>query len=354
LIEQPENIQPVASQNQAQSQTQNQAPDANLSSEIEAGTTAPVKQLTDAVRREVAKAVVGQDGIITQFLMAILARGHVLLEGVPGVAKTLTAKAVAHSLDMPFRRIQFTPDLMPSDVVGTNVFDTRSAEFSLRQGPVFTGVLLADEINRTPPKTQAALLEAMQERHVTIDGERHMLPEFFTVFATQNPVEYEGTYPLPEAQVDRFLIKVLMTYPSPEEEVALLTRVHHGFDAHQLAEAGLNKVAGITELQRARAAVQSVKVSEGVLRYIQQIVARTRHLPTLILGGSPRAGIALLECSKALAAMHGRDYVIPEDVKTVAPPVLRHRLLMRAEAEMEGLRADDVVQSVVGAVEVPR
>ncbi len=328
--------------------------DEKTSNEIVAGTTAPVKQLTDAVRAEVAKAVVGQDGVITQFLMAILARGHVLLEGVPGVAKTLTAKALSHAIDAPFKRIQFTPDLMPSDVLGTNIFDARTAEFTLREGPVFTGLLLADEINRTPPKTQAALLEAMQERRVTIDGQSHRLPASFTVFATQNPVEYEGTYPLPEAQIDRFLIKVLMTYPSTEEEVALLTRVHHGFDAHELASAGLRAVADEAALSRARDAVQKVTVSDGVLRYIQQIVARTRSLPTLTLGASPRAGIAMLECSKALAAMYGRDYVIPEDVKTVAPPVLRHRVLLRAEAEMEGLRPDDVVHSVVGAVEVPR
>jgi MoxR-like ATPase len=341
-------------ENQENNPVETPAAPAASPNEIVAGATAPVKELTDAVRREVAKAVVGQDGIITQFLLAILARGHVLLEGVPGVAKTLTAKALAHALDAPFKRIQFTPDLMPSDVTGTSVFDARSGEFNLRKGPVFTGILLADEINRTPPKTQASLLEAMQERRVTIDGETHALPEFFTVFATQNPVEYEGTYPLPEAQVDRFLIKVLMTYPSPDEEVALLTRVHGGFDAHALSEAGLQPVADAATLARARAAVQSVTVNDAILRYIQQIVGRTRNLPTLLLGGSPRAGIALLECSKALAAMYGRDYVIPEDVKTVAPPVLRHRLLLRAEAEMEGLRPDDVVQSVVGAVEVPR
>jgi MoxR-like ATPase len=322
--------------------------------EVRADATQPVKALCAAVRAEVAKAVVGQDDVITQFLIALLVRGHVLLEGVPGVAKTLTAKALAHVLAAQFKRIQFTPDMMPSDVIGTNVFDTRTQEFSLRRGPVFTDILLADEINRTPPKTQAALLEAMQERRVTIDGEAHHLSDLFSVFATQNPIDYEGTYPLPEAQLDRFLMKVQVEYPKAEEEVALLARVHQGFDAHELASAGLNAVASQSDLHNARAAVRAVTVGEGVLQYIQQIVGRTRNLPTLTLGASPRAGIALLECSKALAAINGRDYVIPEDIKAVAAPVLRHRLLLRAETEMEGFKADDVVRQVLGAVEVPR
>jgi len=322
--------------------------------EIVTGATQPVKALVDAARAEVARAVVGQDEIITQFLIALLVRGHVLLEGVPGIAKTLAAKTLAHVINADFKRIQFTPDLMPSDVTGTHVFDTRSSEFSLRQGPVFTDILLADEINRTPPKTQAALLEAMQERSVTIDGNSHQLSSLFTVFATQNPIDYEGTYPLPEAQLDRFLIKVQMSYPTPEQEVALLERIHGGFDAHALAASGLRAVVDKPQLEAARAAVRAVTVSAGILQYITQIVTKTRGFPTLTLGGSPRASIALLECAKALAAINGRDYVIPEDVKTVAPPVLRHRLLLRAEAEMEGLKTDDVVRSVLGAVEVPR
>jgi MoxR-like ATPase len=273
---------------------------------------------------------------------------------VPGVAKTLTAKALAHSLNADFKRIQFTPDLMPSDVVGTNVFDTRTAEFSLRRGPVFTDILLADEINRTPPKTQAALLEAMQERRVTIDGVPQQLSELFIVFATQNPIDYEGTYPLPEAQLDRFTMKVSMTYPSPDEEAALLVRVHHGFDAHELATAGLTPVIDAAGLHAARAAVRNVTVSEGIVRYITQIVGRTRGLPALTLGASPRASVSLLECAKAHAALSGRDFVIPEDIKTVALPVLRHRLLLRAESEMEGLRTDDIIRSVLSEVEVPR
>jgi MoxR-like ATPase len=327
---------------------------ATSESEIHAGATAPVKSLCDAARAEVAKAVVGQDEVITQFLIAILVKGHILLEGVPGVAKTLTAKSLAHVLQADFKRIQFTPDLMPADVTGTHVFDVRSQEFSLRQGPVFTDMLLADEINRTPPKTQAALLEAMQERRVTIDGTAHQLSELFTVFATQNPIDYEGTYPLPEAQLDRFVMKVQMTYPTIEEETALLSRVDKGFDAHELASSGLQPVVNREGLHAARKAVQSVTVSEGILNYITQLVSRTRTLPTLVLGASPRASIALLECAKALAAISGRDYVLPEDIKNVAAPVLRHRLLLRAETEMEGLKSDDVVRQVLSAIEVPR
>ena len=322
--------------------------------EVNPGATTAVQELVGAIRGEVRKTVVGQDDVIGQFLIALLVGGHVLLEGVPGVAKTLTAKSLAQSISAEFKRIQFTPDLMPSDVVGTNVFDPRTQDFSLKPGPVFTDILLADEINRTPPKTQAALLEAMQERHVTIDGIARPLPPLFIVFATQNPLDYEGTYPLPEAQVDRFLIKVLMDYPQPDQEMQLLERVHRGFDAHELSTAGLRAVTGVEAILRAREAVKKVTVSEGMVRYIYQIIARTRNLATLTLGASPRAGIALLECSKALAAMNGRDYIIPEDVKAMAPPVLRHRLLMRAESEMEGLRADDVVKSLLGAIEVPR
>lgn len=325
-----------------------------MQTEIRTGATLPVQQLVAAIRAEVQKAVVGQDEVIGQFILALLVGGHVLLEGVPGVAKTLASKSLAHSVAADFKRIQFTPDLMPSDVTGTSVFNVKTGEFSLKRGPVFTDILLADEINRTPPKTQAALLEAMQERSVTIDGETHELSPLFTVLATQNPLDYEGTYPLPEAQIDRFLLKVLVSYPTAEQEVALLDRIHRGFDAHQLSSMGLQAVASQESLLEARRAVKAVVVSEGMVRYIYDLVARTRNLATLTLGASPRAGIALLECSKALAAMNGRDYIIPEDVKTVAPPVLRHRLLLRAESEMEGLRADDVVKSVLGAVEVPR
>lgn len=363
MIEQPNTPQPSSPQtslasealaNMAATDSQSVTTSQNQSGEVRSGATRAVQDLADAVRREVAKAVVGQDEVVSQFLIAVLVGGHVLLEGVPGVAKTLTAKALSHAIAADFKRIQFTPDLMPSDVVGTNVFDMQSAQFSLRRGPVFTDILLADEINRTPPKTQAALLEAMQERRVTIDGEGHRLSPLFSVFATQNPIDYEGTYPLPEAQLDRFLMKVTMTYPSQDEEIAILARVHAGFDAHELASVGVQPVASVATIEAARTAVQQVTVSDGLLRYITEIVGRTRNLPTLTLGASPRASIALLECSKALAALSGRDYVLPEDVKAVALPVLRHRLLLRAESEMEGIRTDDVVRSILGAVEVPR
>ncbi len=313
-----------------------------------------MQALAQAIRREVAKAVVGQEEIITQFLIALLANGHVLLEGVPGVAKTLAARATARAIGGEFKRIQFTPDLMPSDVVGTNIFNARTSDFQLRRGPIFTDILLADEVNRTPPKTQAALLEAMQERQVTIDGETHPLSSLFLVFATQNPIDFEGTYPLPEAQLDRFLMKVLVPYPAPEAEIELLQRVHQGFDAGNLEAAGVQAVANASIIGQARAATRRTTVSDGMLRYIALIVSRTRNLPSLTLGAGPRAGIALLECSKAFAALEGRDYIRPEDIKAVAPPVLRHRIILRAEAEMENLRADDIVRSVVDSVEVPR
>ncbi len=325
-----------------------------MTEEIQQGAVAPVQQLVESIRTEVAKAVVGQDEVIGQFLIALLVGGHVLLEGVPGVAKTLTSKAIAHAVAAEFKRIQFTPDLMPSDVVGTSVFNVKNQEFSLKKGPIFTDILLADEINRTPPKTQAALLEAMGERRVTIDGETHVLSPLFTVLATQNPIDYEGTYPLPEAQIDRFLLKVLVDYPTPEQEIALLNRIHRGFNAHELSSVGLQAVASRESIMAAREATRNVVVGEGLIKYIHALIARTRSLSTLTLGASPRAGIALLECSKALAAINGRDYVIPEDVKTVALPVLRHRLLLRAESEMEGLRPDDVIKSLLGSVEVPR
>jgi len=354
-----QSLQPTAPETIAQSVVQPPAQpiaEATLESAESraASATQPVKLLAEAIRAEVGKAVVGQDEIITQFLVTILVRGHILLEGVPGVAKTLTANALAHVLGARFKRVQFTPDLMPSDILGTNVYDARSGEFSLRRGPVFTDILLADEINRTPPKTQAALLEAMQERRVTIDGEPQILSNLFTVFATQNPIDYEGTYPLPEAQLDRFTMKVSMTYPTPDEEAALLVRVHRGFNAHQLASAGLQAVITTEQLENARAAVRNVTVSEGIVRYITSIVGRTRGLPNLTLGASPRASVSLLECSKAHAALVGRDFVSPEDIKIVAPPVLRHRLLLRAESEMEGLKTDDIVRSVLGEIEVPR
>lgn len=296
----------------------------------------------------------GQDAVVEQVLVAILANGHVLLEGVPGVAKTLLVRSLARTLTLEFSRVQFTPDLMPSDVVGTSVFDQKNLDFKVKRGPVFTNILLADEINRTPPKTQAALLEAMEERQTTIDGESYPLPQPFMVFATQNPIEFEGTYPLPEAQQDRFLLKVLIDYPAPDVEVEVLRRHHHGFKSQNLAEVGVTAVGNAETIAELRKVVESVQVEEKIMTYIYQIVAATRRSPDIAVGGSPRAGIALLLCAKALAALRGRDFVIPDDVKSLALPVLRHRILLRPEVEIEGLSPDRVLTSLVDAQTVPR
>jgi MoxR-like ATPase len=313
-----------------------------------------VAEFGKAVQSEVAKAVVGQQKVIEQILVAILANGHVLLEGVPGIAKTLTVRTLAKVLDLHYSRIQFTPDLMPSDVVGTNVFDARTTEFKLRPGPVFTNVLLADEINRTPPKTQSALLEAMEERQVTIDGTRYALPDPFLVFATQNPVEFEGTYPLPEAQQDRFLMKVLLEYPEPQVEVEVLKRTHAGFRAQTLDQVQIQKVADGPALAALRSSINAVNVEEKIFNYIQELVSATRRSGDIMVGASPRAGIAFVLCSKALAALRGRDYVIPDDVKELAAPIMRHRILLRPEVEIEGLDADRVLSGLVEAQIVPR
>jgi MoxR-like ATPase len=313
-----------------------------------------VAELYDAVRRESGKVIQGQEEVLDQVLVCFLSRGHVLLEGVPGIAKTLIAKTVATIVGGTFKRVQFTPDLMPSDVTGTNVFDLRTSAFQLRHGPVFTNVLLADEINRTPPKTQAALLQAMEERLVTIDGENHPLPEPFFVAATQNPVEYEGTYPLPEAQLDRFLMKVLVTYPTAEQEEGILRQAHSGIVAHDPASAGVTAAVSPAELTDCMEAIGSVRVDDGLFRYIVQVVRKTRDAYGVTLGASPRAALALLRCGKALAALRGRDYLIPDDVKELAPAILRHRLLLKPEVELEGLTPDHVVTTTLSAVPVPR
>ncbi|MFJ2371911.1 AAA family ATPase [Streptomyces sp. NPDC087769] len=308
----------------------------------------------EALRSEIAKAVVGQDPAVTGLVVALLCRGHVLLEGVPGVAKTLLVRALAASLELDTKRVQFTPDLMPSDVTGSLVYDARTAEFSFQPGPVFTNLLLADEINRTPPKTQSSLLEAMEERQVTVDGTPRQLPDPFLVAATQNPVEYEGTYPLPEAQLDRFLLKLTVPLPSREEEINVLTRHSDGFDPRDLKAAGIRPVAGPSDLEAARNAVARTKVSPEIAGYVVDICRATRESPSLSLGVSPRGATALLSTARAWAWLTGRDYVIPDDVKALALPTLRHRIQLRPEAEMEGVTPDSVITAVLAHVPVPR
>jgi MoxR-like ATPase len=309
----------------------------------------PERRLSEGL----ARVVVGADRSIFLLTVALLAGGHALIEGVPGTAKTLTVRVLARLLGVTYGRIQFTPDLMPSDVVGTTVFDQRSATFSLRRGPVFANILLADEINRTPPKTQAALLEAMEERHVTIDGSTYELPVPFLVCATQNPVEFEGTYPLPEAQLDRFLVRVRTGYPSPADERALIARAVGGFDARDLDAAGVEAVVGLDELIAAQRAVRAVHVAESLQGYLYDIVAATRSSPDVALGASPRAALALVVATQAAAFLDGRAFATPDDVKDVAAPVLAHRLIVRPEAELDGTSADDVVAHVLASVSAP-
>ena len=311
-------------------------------------------QLTVSIRGEIAKAVVGHREVIDQMLVALVCEGHALLEGVPGIAKTLMVRALSLAISADFSRVQFTPDLMPSDVIGTNVFDPHSGKFELRKGPIFTGLLLADEINRTPPKTQAALLEAMQERQVTIDGESHPLPPVFTVFATQNPIEYEGTYPLPEAQLDRFMLKIIVGYPAYDTEREILVRYNSGFRSIDIDNIGIRPVLDAETLTQVRKAVADVTVETPMLDYIAKLVRKTRENRNLVLGASPRASISLLLASKAIALMRGRDFVIPDDVKEIAFPVLRHRLILRPESEIEGITAERVIESTLSEVEVPR
>ena len=318
------------------------------------GTAGPARAALAAVRGEVAKAVVGQDAVVTGLVIALLCRGHVLLEGVPGVAKTLMVRALAASLRLDNKRVQFTPDLMPGDVTGSLVYDARTALFSFRAGPVFTNLLLADEINRTPPKTQASLLEAMEERQISVEGEPRPLPEPFVVIATQNPVEHEGTYPLPEAQLDRFLLKLTVSLPSREEEFRVLQAHHAGFDPRDLAAAGVTAVAGPTELAAARDAARAVQAAPEVLAYIVDVCRATRQSPSLSLGASPRGATALLATAKAWAWLSGRDYTTPDDVKALARPTLRHRIMVRPEAELEGVTADAVLDSVLASVPAPR
>ena len=330
------------------------APSAPAGPPPQSAASLELRQRLGAVRTEVAKAVVGQDAAVTGLVIALLCRGHVLLECVPGVAKTLLVRTLAGSLDLDTKRVQFTPDLMPGDVTGSLVYDARTAEFSFREGPVFTNLLLADEINRTPPKTQASLLEAMEERQVSVDGEPRPLPDPFLVIATQNPVEYEGTYPLPEAQLDRFLLKLLLPLPEREDEIEVIARRSAGFDPRNLAAAGVSAVADKASLEAARAEVAKVQVSPEVLAYIVDVCRATRMSPSLSLGVSPRGATALLATSRAWAWLSGRSFVTPDDVKALAHPTLRHRVQLRPEAELEGVNAETVLDTVLAAVPVPR
>lgn len=307
-----------------------------------------------AVRSEVSKAVVGQDAAVTGMLIGLLCGGHVLLEGVPGVAKTLLVRTLAMTLDVQTRRVQFTPDLMPGDLTGSLVFDSANAQFRFRHGPVFTNLLLADEINRTPPKTQSALLEAMEERQVSIDGEPHPLPTPFMVAATQNPVEYEGTYPLPEAQLDRFLLKLVLPLPPRPDEVAVLMRHAGGFDPRDLSAAGVTAVATIEDLAKGARAVRAVAISDAVAGYVVDIARTTRQSPSVQLGVSPRGATALMRTAQAWAWLSGRGYVTPDDVKALAHATLAHRIGLRPEAEIEGVRIAQVLDSALAAVPVPR
>jgi MoxR-like ATPase len=306
------------------------------------------------IQGELRKIIVGQDEPIEQILVALLAEGHALVEGVPGTAKTLTVKTLSRIINASFNRIQFTPDLMPSDITGTNVFNVATSAFNLRRGPVFTDILLADEINRTPPKTQAALLEAMEERQVTIDGETYPLSPLFTVLATENPIEYEGTYPLPEAQLDRFLMKILIDYPEAEHELQVVANWDAGFNARRLDQVDIQPLSDADAITQCRFDVRNARMEPGVQRYVVDIVRRSRSHPLVHYGGSPRASVALLLCAKALAAIRGRDFTTPDDVRDIARPVLRHRLVLRAEAELDGATPDAVVTDILKSAAVPR
>lgn len=313
-----------------------------------------IQSVFEKIRTEAQKVIVGQEELFELVVVSFLSGGHVLLEGVPGTAKTLIAKTLALVVSGEFSRVQFTPDLMPSDIVGTSVYDLATHQFNLKRGPVFTNVLLADEINRAPAKTQSALLECMEERQVSIDGVRHELTAPFMVLATQNPVEYEGTYPLPEAQLDRFLFKLRVDYPGRETEQQILLNYHNGFNASQLADAGIEGIIDKVLLQQCQVAIQAVTVEDSIFGYIVRLAEASRNSDDLILGGSPRASISLLLASKTYAAMQGRDYILPDDVKWLAPHVYRHRILLKPEAEIEGLSADDVIDRLLAELNIPR
>ncbi len=316
-------------------------------------TTTDLRDAFGRVRTEVGKAVVGQDGAVSGLIVALLTGGHVLLEGVPGVAKTLLVRSLSAALDLRTTRVQFTPDLMPGDVTGSVVYDAKAGDFEFRRGPVFTNILLADEINRTPPKTQSALLEAMEERQVTIDGETHPLPHPFMVAATQNPVEYEGTYTLPEAQLDRFLLKLVLDLPARDNEIEVMQRHADGFNPRDLAAAGVTAVVTGDQITQARALVGEVRASAELLGYLVDLARATRHSPSVKLGVSPRGTTALLAAAKAWAWLQGAEAITPDHVQAMLLPVWRHRIALRPEAELEGVSADTILRAIVSQVQVP-
>jgi MoxR-like ATPase len=314
---------------------------------------AATRQLLDQTRTEIGRVIAGQNEVIGEVMVAVLAQGHALLEGVPGIAKTLIVKSMGRLLGLGFQRVQATPDLMPADILGTTIFKPGTDEFTFHRGPVFTDLLLVDEINRMPPRTQAALLECMEERQVTSDGIRRPLPEWFTVFATQNPIDFEGTYPLPEAQLDRFLLKIKVNYPSQAEERQMLER-HHGSSAAGVLEDAAIQPIPPDKLARARDEIRAIRVEADIYDYILELVRRTREWPMLALGASPRAAICLLRVAQVFAAFEDRDYLVPDDVKHAVLPVLRHRILLKPEAELEGFDADRILNDLLAAVAVPR
>ena len=310
-------------------------------------------ELASHVRKEFSKIIVGQTDALDQLLLVVLARGHALIEGVPGLAKTLAVKSLAQIFRLQFQRVQCTPDLIPADILGGNIFEPATGSFRLHRGPIFTDMLLVDEINRMPPRTQSALLEAMEELQVTMDGTSHTLPSTFTVFATQNPVEFEGTYPLPEAQLDRFLMKIRIDYPEQAQEIEILSRYQDGFEARTFERIQIEALPE-NALQSAIDEIRRVRVEPKLLDYITTIVRATRTSPAVSLGASPRAAISLMFVGKAIAAIEGRDFIIPDDVKTAAPPILRHRMLLKPEADLEGITPDQIVAEVLAGTSVPQ
>ena len=313
-----------------------------------------IVSLMESISHELKKVIVEQEELLELTLISLLSGGHLLLEGVPGLAKTLMVRALAKALKLDFKRVQFTPDLMPADITGTKIFNMQLREFELKKGPVFTNFLLGDEINRTPPKTQAGLLEAMEEKTVTIDGEIYELPSPYMVIATQNPLEYEGTYPLPEALIDRFLMKIIIDYPSITAENEVVKRHNEGFSSKDLDKCNIEAVCSSEDIHRCREVVQGIEVDDTLIKYIVEVVSETRNDNMIEIGSSPRGSVSLLQCSKACAAYSGRDYVIPEDIKKMAVPTLRHRIILKPEIELEGVKSDQVITDILSRIEVPR